>query len=190
MRESGRRRALGSLPSLLGVAVVALVAVAAGWAAGASLRVVHGTAEHGGGTVVALGGLPPWWTGNRVLATTVGTPVPTALNTTPSAPTVLPSANVTYLLNSGTSGAAGVAAGYLELPGPPAKTEVELAFTFAVTGGTAFLFKGYIETAAVGPTFPVLVRFLYVTGSVSLVPLTVTSVTVTSQLCSAVGSCP
>ncbi len=190
MDVARRRRGHGPLRAAVVAALVAAFAVAAGWAAAASLRVVHASAERASGVDIGLGGLPSWWTGFRVLSAAVPPVVPSSLNTTAAAPTHLPAANVSYLLNSASAGTAAIAIDYRESVTAPGGAEVELRFTLSLTGGPPVTVRGYIETGTSPPTFPVLVRFLFATGPLTLSGATIQSVTVSPLLCSAVGSCP
>ncbi len=184
------RRGTGTLPVAVVALLIAALAAAAGWGAAASLRVVHASGERAGGVDVGLASVPYWWLAERVLSTTVPPLVPPLLNGSAGAPTRLPGANVTYLLGSAASGAAAIGIDYRENVTAPLTTEVELRFTLSLTGGASVRVTGYVETGSSSPTFPVIVRFLFATGAITLSGATIQSVAVASLLCSSVGTCP
>jgi len=140
------------------------------------------------GASVNMTGLAHWYQVQE-LTSTIPATVPARVSTTVGTPTMLPMASTNYTINAATAGDPAVVFVVHETTGLTTHTELELTFTIAVGGSPATsTVKGYVESQAF--VMALTFGFFFDTGTISITHATVTTVTMTNQVCSAVGTCP
>lgn len=183
--RSARRRWRLSAPAVFVVGVLALSAVVAG----AAFQVTH-SSETASGTQNAADFLTHFPTvGTAFTATPL--PVPALLSSTAGAPTLLPAAAASWMLNTGVAGHEAWDWGFSETVGIATSTEIELRFqvTYEVGATTlSYSATAYVETqaAAIGAN---LAFTVYWDGGATT-GVTVLSQLEISQVCGSVGACP
>lgn len=172
-----------------GLALLVALALAVG-ACGFALAAltVTSAAMTASGASVNTTGLAHWYQVQAQTAT-IPTTVPTQVSSTVGTPTVLPYASTNYTINSATAGDPAVVFVVHETSGLAARTELELTFSISVGGSPATsTVKAYVESQAMA--MPLTFGFFFDTGTISIAHATITSVQLTNQACSAVGTCP
>lgn len=181
------RPAPGLLPSQISLPLsVGLIAVfAAGLALGA-WTIKSGPNETATGTLTPAQ-LLAYWSFQAATPTTIPGSVPGAASSTVGTPSVLPAGTASFVVNAATSGHGAVEWVLLERGTAPANTEIELTLvdTTGSTPGTTTN-TVYVETqSSVSGT--TAYDFYFDAGAGAVV---FDSAEETSQLCSAVGTCP
>ncbi len=168
----------------------ALLAVVAGFGLASSFTVSQGSSINGGGVYHATNSIA-WWNEASAGVAVVQTPLPAALSTTATAPTVLAGAAATYAVNTAVANDVAQYWKFTESTGAAAATELEIAFTVS-TGATPTVTTQivYVETQATSPTGALTFTIEYDLGSPATATITLNSVSQLSQECSAVGTCP
>jgi hypothetical protein len=157
-----------------------------------SFRVTSANQESGGGAYVAEAAQTYWvWTGTEDRL--VPSPAPATVSTTVSAPTVLPSAPTAWAINTPTVGHTAIRWIFQEKVTAPVNTEIENAFTIALTGASITI-KTYVETQSTAPGTALLFSFFYDPGgfapNFNPPRFVIESVQVTASQCASIGSCP
>lgn len=180
------RSTRGRVRAWLPVLVVLLpmgVAFSVGWVT-ASASVASSTESATGANNAEV--VMNWWTLQTTATDVIPGSVPATASTNPSSPTVLPTANASWVLGSAKTGDHAIRLDFQE-KGAPAAIEFELTVTFVNGSAGSVTDTVYVETQLPSPTGAIPFSF-YLDGGTA--PPGFESVYEVSQQCSAFGSCP
>ncbi len=189
--ESALRRRGCSTRWLLGFAVFAAVLTSSavlGSVLAASAQVTSGTAERGQGAYVSETGQAYWtWRDSQIRV--VPTPVPAAVSLLAAAPTRLPGAPTSYMINAGVAGATAVRWQFTEATTAPVSTELELRFAVGLSA-TAVHITAYVETQAAHIGAAIVFTFYWDAGAFAPGTITIETIQATVLVCTSIGTCP
>jgi hypothetical protein len=132
-----------------------------------------------------------YWTETTVASSTIPSPVPSGVSTTPGTPTVLAATSGSFALNTAVVGDNAIEFTFTEQTNATANTEVELTFKVGTQTGSTVTVKAYIETQATVPATAKTYSFYYdLGGAAGTTSILISTADQTSQQCASVGSCP
>ncbi len=179
----------GGSPAWWGVIAATIVgAVLVAGVFGAPAQVGPGATEQAQGADVGEAG-PAYWVWEASQVVTIPTPVPGAISTVMTAPTVLPAGSTPYRIDPATAGNTSVRWEFSEETTAPRSTELELRFTVGLSRQAVHI-TAYLETQSAALAAAILFYAYWDAGAFSPSSLSVETMQVDVLVCTAVGVCP